>query len=261
MTRPEKHVYFALDSDVLSNMAELYSLKEQNPDKHFSEIRSMIHSSKQFKLNENLNFYNELLELAKSDKIRFLVTCTPFYESRHIESVIKFIKDVCYLPKVHMTNFKQEANEVRRLAHAYCTAYTNKEGVKRNAPLSPRYNAHYGDLAPSNDAYVMAEATVCHACLITENGKDLLFNSFKQENSKGAKKDNDRVRGIVEINLAKGYFEPNTSEAFGSKGYVVPRPYSIEGVGQILKYHRDGAVFVTSEDSAFQPAEEESRFM
>jgi hypothetical protein len=66
---------------------------------------------------------------------------------------------------------------------AYCSDYyteiIDEDGstirVKHKAPLSPEYNAHYGDLAPSNDAYIMAEATIYNAILLTENGKHLCF--------------------------------------------------------------------------------------
>ena len=88
--------------------------------------------------------------------------------------------------------------------------------MKKKSPLSPKYNAHAGDIVPDDDAYLMAEATVFNAILITENGKHLCYreNKYTQDNIDEYMPDaivdedkNDRSKGIVEINIQRGYYQ------------------------------------------------------
>lgn len=257
------HVYFALDSDVLSNLATIYKLQLDNPNASSTEIKQKIFGNpKLSSVYKNYKFYNQILKMAVGDKIRLLVTPTPLFESKHIDGVMDFIEHFCYLPKVNDDKDNQDALKIRELAQAYCHPYIDKNGQKRRAPLNPKYDAHVeylstrnnklkGFLVPSNDAYVLAEATHYGACLITENAKDLIFNAYNQTQQDSYHYENDRVRGIVEINQQYGYCQTNTTEFFGSKGFIIPRPYSVEGVGKILTYHEDSALFVTSEDENF----------
>jgi hypothetical protein len=212
---------------------------------------------------KNYNFYCNILSMARQDKIRLLVTPTPFYESKHIYGVVQFVMDFCYLPKVNQETANEEALKIRELAQAYCSPYTNKKGEKCKAPINPKYNAyakyslmdnnssHRGFWVPTNDAYVMAEATYYGACLITENAKDLLFRPNKKQKQPYSSYENERVKGIVEINQKYGYYQPNTTTFFGNKGNLVPRPFSVENIGKIITYREDSAVFPTSDDENF----------
>ena len=184
---------------------------------------------------------------------------------------MQFIMDCCYVPKITTETAKEDAIKIRNLAQAYCNPYINKKGEKCKAPLSPRYDAHVKylsldnksrgvPLVPSNDAYVLAESSYYGACLITENAKDFLFKAYNQQGKSYPEYENDRVKGIVEINQKYGYFQPNTTKFFGAKGNIVPRPYSVEGIGKILAYHEETALFSTSEDDTFGPADKELSF-
>ena len=144
-TEQDKHVYFALDSDVLSSLALIYKLQSDNPDLSPKEIQNNI--SKNSQTNnalKNYNFYCNILSMARQDKIRLLVTLTPFYESKHIYGVIQFVMDFCYLPKVNQEAeaATEEALKIRELAQAYCSPYTNKKGERCKAPINPKYNAY-----------------------------------------------------------------------------------------------------------------------
>lgn len=268
-TKPNTHVYFALDSDVLSNLATIYKLQSNNPNASPKEIKdTLLNNPKLKNVYNNFKFYTTIISMAKSDKIRLLVTPTPFYESRHMDGIMQFIEDFCYLPNVKEETASENAKKIRELAQAYCHPYYNKNGEKCKAPMNPKYDAHAeytlgeakpfkGFLVPPNDAYVLAEASFYGACLITENAKDFLFNKYNQEKQTYNNYDNDRVKGIVEINQKLGYFQPNTTKFFNSKGNIVPRPYSVEGIGKILAYHEETAVFSTSNDSNFSLAFDE----
>lgn len=269
-----RHTYFALDSDVLTNLAELYLIKKNNPDiKDLSKLREKFEKDRHSVLLYNFNFYNELLELAKNDTIRFLVTPTSFYECRHIHHLMKFMKKMCYVPKMSMTNYKHQEHLIRELAKAYCSDYytetIDEDGstrmVKHKAPLSPEYNAHYGDLAPSNDAYIMAEATIYNAILLTENGKHLCYREkpYRIDDSDNVKNDmyaketskTPRAKGIMDINIQMGYCQ--TIDDDGGRRYKVSQPYTIAAIGPILRYFNDPERFPNSNDDVFSKMQDE----
>ena len=189
-TEPNKHIYFALDSDVLSNLAHIYKLQTDYPHLPQKEIKEMFKNNpKTYNIYNNFKFYTQILSMATSDKIRLLVTPTQLYESIHMDGVRQFIEDFCYLPNVDEKTAEENAKKIRELAQAYCHPYYDKDGVKHKAPMNPKYSAHAeytigenkpfkGFLVPPNDAYVLAEASFYGACLITENAKDFLFNKY-----------------------------------------------------------------------------------
>ena len=271
----DRHIYFALDSDVLTNLAELNQIKRKFPGLERSELRTKLDPDRHYMLNKNLNFYVELLNLAKCDKIRFLITPTTYYESKQLPWVRKFMNYMCYVPKLSIANYKHQEYLVRELAKAYCADYEvetedengEKVKVKRKAPLSPKYNAHAGDIVP-DDAYLMAEATVFNAILLTENGKHLCYRETKytQDNIEQYMSEdisqteeyikNSRSYGIFEINIQKGYYQdrelPN-----GDIEKLVPKPYMIETIGPILKYYKSTSSFPHSNDRVFAKLSEE----
>lgn len=258
----DKHVYFALDSDVLSNLAHLYELQSDKTNSYKKIKEKLAEDPEMFNVCKNYNFYCKILDMARCDKIRFLVTPTPFYESKHVYGVIQFVTDFCYLPKVKPETAKEDALKIRDLAQAYCSPYINEDGVKCKAPINSKYNAYAKYLlvdnevnknfwVPSNDAYVLAEASYYGACLITENAKDFLFRPEKGKEKKAYRDyENERVKGVVSINEKYGYYQPNTTNIFKGKN-IVPHPYSVETLGKIIAYHEDNAIFSSSDDKDF----------
>ena len=78
---------------------------------------------------------------------------------------------------------------------------------------------------PTNDCYIMAQATIEQCCLLTANGKHFVFN---EKNSN--KNIHDRSLGIVQINILQGYCEPH--DKTGS--LVAPKPILIQDLMTIL---------------------------
>lgn len=247
----KKHIYFALDSDVLTNLADLVRGRKDYPNLNKSELREKLNLPKCEKLVSNFNFYNELLDLALNDEIRFLVTPTAYYESRQIPVCHEFIKQYCYLPNINVTNYKNFEYRVRQLAKAYCLPYERDE-KRYPAPLSPKYNAEVGDVVPTNDAYIMAEASVCNANLITENIKHLILKSDKNEYySQEEAVYNRRDWGIDDINIINGYCFEKTKLNGELKNFS-PIPVSVESIGKSLKYFKDqGRIYPESLDRSF----------
>ena len=78
---------------------------------------------------------------------------------------------------------------------------------------------------------------------------------LKKENHKNNEKNesgNDRVAGIININVQSSYAIENDSEIFDGTGYIVPRPYDIETAGKILKFKFNVAGFPRSHDEMYE---------
>ena len=90
---------------------------------------------------------------------------------------------------------------------------------------------------PTNDCYIMAQATIEKCCLLTGNGQDFVFNKRNED-----KNVHDRVRGIVHINILNGYYDEAEDEH-----KITPAPILIYTLGPILKYGSDD--FETNQQS------------
>ena len=244
-----KHMYFSLDSDVLSNLAELDEFLEHHPNATNKDIIDKFKNRKQDSVIKHLDMYTKYLNIAKdkNSPIRFLVTQTPWKESCHIEAVNDFIRKYCYVPRVNYLQQNNIKREIIKLARSYCKSYTNHKGEKKEAPMSIKYNADKGELAPSNDAYVMAEATVFGACVLTENKKD--FINMEQEESTSAYGNNKRALGIIELNKIFGY-----EVAYDEHFRTVSKPWAVDHLGKFLDNLEDFKGHLCA-DSNFEEAQ------
>ena len=97
-----RHFYFSLDSDVLSNLAVFSSFMEKKPNATNKQIVERFQDTKNSTVAKRISTYRKLLKLAQDEtsKIRFLVTQTPWMESKLIPQVEEFIVKYCYTPKV-----------------------------------------------------------------------------------------------------------------------------------------------------------------
>ena len=76
---------------------------------------------------------------------------------------------------------------------------------------------------PTNDCYIMAQASIEGICLVTANGKDFIFNE------KSKNENNARTLGIMEINKQKRYCAEDLNTI-----YTTPRPIHIRTLGPLL---------------------------
>lgn len=257
-----KHMYFSLDSNVLSNLAELSEFLEVNPNATDEEISKNFSSSKSNTVAKDLDAYKNMLAIAKdkSSPMRFLITATPWDESCHIPTVKKFVKKYCYTPDVKYLKHGRTLNKIERLASKYCKKYKNAKGEIVDAPMTAKHIAAVSyktgnPLSPDNDAYIMAEATVYGACLITENLKHFIHENYEEITKDNGKTyrvgDRKRFTGIVEINTKEGY------EIKHESGYhTVPKPWAVDNLGRFLDNLEDFKSHL-SEDSDFEEAEVE----
>lgn len=236
-----RHIYFALDSDVLRNLSNIDEYITNHPDYSKNEIKKAIMTNfTNSPMLKNLNVYLSLLELIKNEdsEIRLMVTTTPFKETQAIPNVARFIKKYCYVPNINILTNDECNKEIRRLAKAYCEPF-EKDGRTFAPPMQAKYNSYVGGKIPSNDAYVMAEATYYGASLLTENVKDLIEKQSQFKNlEKGSfqpHQDNLRVRGIVDINLLRGYGQECSNSKYGEDSLKVPKPYSMSLLGHFIK--------------------------
>jgi len=184
---PTKHIYIALDSDILRSLAILAPYYTNN-------VYFDYKTSKDFILSKYTGYLLRLLDRVVNQKdIRLLVTASTFYEVRNHANALKFINEFCYVPQLDNLSIP---------------------------PMEARYFSEVSAYCPTNDCYIMAEATVENACLLTNNAKDFIFNSnFPQD-------DASRAIGIIEINRAFGYVDEDD---------IVPRPFAISMLGPLLK--------------------------
>ncbi len=202
-----KKLYVAIDSDILRNLAYLDRLKERYGVVSKSRVNDP-------QVLYDLNYYARILQSVQNDEVRLLIVDAVFQESKHSDCLVKFMKKYCYFPNVNAVDYQEKAQQARALAHAYCSEY-EFEGKKRRAPMKSVFIADINRQVPTNDAYIMAQATVENCSLVTGNKKDFIFNNRQNQEN------NERQLGICTINVAMGYYEKKDDK------FVTPRPITL----------------------------------
>ena len=128
----------------------------------------------------------------------------------------------------------EKKQKVKELAYAYCGAGKPYDPLNP-PPMEMKYLAEVGAYCPSNDCYIMAEATIERAVLLTNNKKDFVLNKNISDD------ESSRLIGIMKINREFGYAD--------EMGYV-SRPFSIAAIGPVLKIPIDQLRLVFSNDDS-----------
>ncbi len=95
--------------------------------------------------------------------------------------------------------------KVEKLALQYCEC----------GAIEPKYSAYNNKYIPTNDAHIMAEATVLGVPLVTENIRDFIRSKKTTEN--------DILKKITRCNADNGYMVEKDSTEL----YYTPKPYSV----------------------------------
>ena len=214
-TKPEP-IYVAFDSDILSELAILYT------DEINNRTTNVTRTAKDPLLREYGGYINRIYELIKEDLIRPVILNTIYNECTLVKFIEPFIIKHGYFPDYNLTNKTKKRNESKRLAQLYCEPYIH-QGVEYPAPMKIEYSAHDDSRRPQNDAYAMAEATIENCLFVTANEKD--FISTRNEENR-----NSRAMGVLNINLQQGYYETNK---YGKQ--IIPKPMSIKTFGALIK--------------------------
>ena len=255
-----KHIYIALDSDVLCNLSNIDEYLSVNPKASDEDVVKFLKKSDpRSPAIKTIETYMELLRHAKdkSSPLRFLITPSVYGESGSYLPVEKFIKNYCYFPNTNVLLNIKNQEQIRTLAAAYCQQVVKGDKICK-APMQAKYNALLGMTIPSNDAMIMAEATFYHAAfLLTENVKDLIdvvFHGKPGEDGAERNKYNARVRGIVDVNIQNGYGQESDSYDFASSSLNVTKPCSVYTFGKFIKdIHNRLSNYVSAEDEKMLP--------
>ena len=184
--------YYAIDSDVLHDLVYVEFLQNKYGFIDKNKIPNKL-------IRDNFGYFFSLINMAKNDEIRLLIVPTVFHECEHSKSCVEFMKNYCYMQNVNQFNADRIAQEVDDLAKSYCKSYVYN-GVEFPAPMMNEYSSANRKYVPSNDAYIMAEATIAGAAaVITMNVKHYIKNIRNDDD------DNSRLKGIIRINKIKGY--------------------------------------------------------
>ena len=212
--------YIAIDSDILREIAYLDLLKKE----YGKNIDPNLIYPADRHLRKDFHYFIALYNSMTHNDIRIVIVDAVYQESKHSECLLNFIKKYCYFPNVNAANYQEKAEKARTLAYAYCSEYEHK-GKTEPAPMKSVFVADINKHVPTNDCYIMAQATIEGLPLLTGNGKDFVFN-VKNEN----KEEHDRVVGIVHINILHGYSKTN------KKGYeITSAPILIYDLAPMLK--------------------------
>ena len=208
--------YFAIDSDILRALAFVDIILERDPNCDLKTINDPL-------MKRWSGYIKKLYFKIKSGEIKPVIVETVYLESKHSPSLVSFMKKYCYFPNVNAINYEEKKEKARKLAYAYCEPYKFK-GEPRPAPMKTVYNAALNAYAPTNDCFIMAQATIEGIPLITANGRDYIFDE-RSENEN----DNTRVLGIASINHAEGYHEMHNGK------FITVVPMHIRTIGPMLK--------------------------
>lgn len=235
-----EHIYIALDSDVLRAFAWADSMIKQG-----KRITDDENAKNNYFLCNYANDIQTLLNLAHADKIRFFLPKTVYQESKYLTTIAShplfhFIADLCYCPDVNSKKYKALDIKAGLLAQAYCETIHGEYSAMKAA-----YFEHSKSYNPTNDAYIMAQATIAGcACLLTDNRKDFIFND------KIDKHGSDRRDAIMKINTDYAYGKYLT----GTDKFFVTKPVSISSLMNEIARHPDLKDFLTADDNNFSKA-------
>lgn len=245
----ENKIYISIDSNDLRAFSFFDKLVKIYKGKYPEYITPELESSESFSyewLIRTLNPHDPIIKnhpqnfsylykLLKQDKVRFYITETVLRENKHIKDCITFMIENCYMHTPMSEKEKDSRQEeISNLVNAYTTQQLiNKRGQKIivEPPMKKEYSAFVGKMIPTNDCFIMAEATVDNVTLLTDNGKDFIFDIKENKFNEYGKLTKSRTARIVDINIALGYYSINE---FGNRD--VPKPLNLDTLANIIKY-------------------------
>lgn len=221
--KPGETLYVAVDSDFLRELA-YFMLSELSDDEKQKNHKNVANN-----FNE-LKYFRSLIE---QGILKIIIPTTVYQECKNSSGCEEFIKRYGIIPKIDHNNFKAYATDMTNLAYAYCFEEVDINGRKMTA-MHPQYVASVGKVVPTNDAFIMAEATMLGLCLITLNEKDFIQTMYNRVGARKGEFDdfNDIVQAITTINKNYGYVYDSR---FNSNLYTSARPFSPEKFMEINK--------------------------
>lgn len=239
----ERHIYIALDSDVLRSLTWASNMIYKGVDFCTDE-----QAQKNPFISKNADQIKELLEMANKDEVRFFISRTVFNENRHIDSVKAFMKYNCHFPDPKSKEYQSSRAKANALAKAYCEPF-KVDGKSYPAPMTKAYSEYNGGCIPENDAFIMAQATVagCY-CVLTNNAQHFIIN--KRCDSEYYEK--TRLEGIIAVNKSMGYSHKLPDSNFE----LTTKPVALKSLMNTIKKYSDKSNYLTAEDRKFKQGKE-----
>ena len=181
--RNELRTYFALDTRVIKDLAYIFNNKLHG-------IKIDIGAIKNKKLSDNFNYLVQLLNLARWDEIRFLVTKTVYEECKGKPHLKNFLEKLCYI------YFPKDEELTQNLAKAYFCNY-EFDGTSYTAPFDTSINTK---LAYAK-ALKMAEATQAEAACFIVYDNDF----YIRNNALNVDFDHSRKKRVQHVNQLCGF--------------------------------------------------------
>lgn len=227
MNKKIPSVKIALDSDILRNLA--YFCNASNRTHRLMNNQHVYH---------NLDDYYYLLNCYNNGLIEFRIGKVVYKEIKHLQDILDFIH------QFKIKNIDAPEEQVKVMAEAYCNSYYDANRVKHNAPMHKKYVAADNEYKPSNDAYIMAEATIGSCYLLTNNSRDFIRYSDNPE-------EHLRVDGIKIINKQFKFCRLRGNKVF------IPQPTTLSHLVKFLKNYTEvkfsNKQITTEEDEILEP--------
>jgi len=190
-------IYLAIDSDILRGLAFVARGKNIGQvDKNCNLIKYFQNDLKMIK------------KFAAESKIKLVITETVYGECKENPAIKNFMEsDYFIIAKI-------DRDIVHEIATAYTLPVVLDDGMEIKKPMESHYDAALGRTAPTNDCYIMAEASVLGIDLLTFNYRDFMMYNDKPSL---------RVAAITKINSEFGLVFNNVN---GEKS--IPRPLKID---------------------------------
>ena len=204
-----------IDSDMLRNLALFCKYtKDGNYLKNIDYRKISDDHIKQY-----FDDYLFIMDKVKSGKLEIYVSRYVIREIEHIDYVMEFKSKFCH------TKIIDNNDKIEDLANAYCSPYI-ENGEKLLPPMDKQYVAAINKVVPTNDCYIMAEATVNFSFLLTNNLQHFIYDKSSPD-----PQDHRRIDGIRAINVKKGYSRK------GKNGDFIPQPMILPKLVRFLRKH------------------------
>lgn len=205
MKKNIKPIKVALDSDMLRNLINFTEMTKRSYN-----LANNQHVA------SNIDEYIYLMGCYYEGLIEFRIGKTVYKENKHVQEILDFIS------KFNVESINVPEEQVKVMADAYCCSYFDVNKEKRAAPMMKKYVACLNQYLPSNDAYIMAEATIGNCYLLTNNSKDFISVGTNV-------KDHTRLDGIKCINKQFKFHKIRDGKIF------IPQPINLTALVKYLK--------------------------
>jgi len=212
MTKPS--IKLRVDSDIIRNLAHFSKITKEGTSIKYIDTNRISNEH----IKQNFEDYLFIMDKIKSGELEIFVSKYVFREVEHIEYVFEFIQKYC------SSKFSNNTEEIEKLANAYCNPYT-ENGEELLPPMNRQYVAAINKVVPTNDCYIMADATVNYSFLLTNNLQDYIYDKTSSN-----PQDHRRIDGIRAINVQHGY------KRKGVNGDFIPQPMVIK---KFVRYMRN----------------------